>query len=313
MSNISPSRIGEDFPEDFRKAVDACETPDEVAALMRAAAIQVGVVRPDEMNPDILHEVTTPEPQRYAKVLNINGIKHTVEAETEAGLAEAELAVMRQIFGVAPPATEQQTQQTQPEEKPLELIYDPISRNYRDSKGRFVSDDVARNIIDRHEQEANQSYRELQLEQEIKTKLLRGEISLTQAMDQSGVVERAIDRRTQQSWADATARALEVGGPLEEWPGSPDGVLLERLGNRISELGLQDSSDKVSALAQAWQSLQEEDAEQSETDAMVEYQKALEACQSTADIADVQRRFFGNRTVHGMSPDELAARGFWGK
>ena len=316
MSDISKSKIlPENLPEDFTKAVNEITDYNELLAYMHAAedqvALQNGGVR-DALDPNIVIMPTVPAAPAggYVRTVGVGGKTYEFHGETDAE-AQAKLnEFIAQTLGQKP-VTEQQTQIQQ--EQPLELVYDPISRNYRDSKGRFVSDDVARNIIEGHEQEANESYRELQLEQEIKTKLLRGEISLTQAMDEAHIVEKAIDRREQQSWADATAAVLQEDGPLADWPGSPDGKLLDALGNKIQELGLDNASDRVAALAQAWEALKAdaEAAQQETTDA--EYQKELAQCTSRAEIDEVTRKYFAGRTKHGMDPNELAARGFWGQ
>lgn len=309
MSDVSPSKLDRHMTPEMIEAVNACTSAEEITALLHAAETEVGLRRPDALNPSLLLEVTEPVPQRYAKVLNINGIKHTVEADTEQGLGEAELAVMRQIFGGHEAG---QHEEPQPEQK-LELVYDPLAKAYRDSSGRFVSDQVARNIIEKHEQESRDDYRQTALEHDIKTKLLRGEISLTEAMDQSGVVDRALARQEQQSWATSVTAALAEGGPLEDWPGSPDGQLLEALGNKLAELHLENAPDKVSALAQAWNAMKAEAEQQTDADAQAAYEKELAACTSRAEIDQVTAKYFAGRTMHGQLPDTLASSGSWGR
>lgn len=304
MSDISKSHLERFMTPEMEAAVNACTSAEEITALLHAAEVEVGLRTPDPFNPSVLHEVAIEQPKAYTKTVEVGGQQHVIEAETAEGLAAAEVEFFRSVFG-------KQTQDPPQPEQKLELIFDPLAKAYRDSSGRFVSDQVARNIIEKHEQDANAAYRESALEKDLQMKLLRGEITLAQAMDQSGVVERAIDRRETQSWAEATAVALE--GPMADWPGSPDGKLLERLGNKIEELGLEGASDKVSALTTAWQALQQEDAEQADAEAQSAYEKELAACNSRAEVDAVTAKYFAGRTKHGMSPDDLANGNFWNR
>jgi hypothetical protein len=101
-------------------------------------------------------------------------------------------------------------------EQKLELIYDPLAKAYRDNSGRFVDQRTAQAIIERHEREASESYRDAATEAELRAKLLRGEISLTDALEQ--VEDKLLARREQRTWAEATAAALAEDGPLAMWP-----------------------------------------------------------------------------------------------
>ena len=301
MSTISPSESDARMTPELQAAFEAITDPNELRAYAQAVRDEIILQnggRRDEMDPSIIHLPTVPTAPvgDYVKSVTVGGETFEFRAETEAQALEAMTA-----FVAA------KAQASTVEEKPLELIYDPISRNYRDSKGRFVSDDVARNIIDRHEQEANEDYRAQALDAELRTKLLRGEISLREALAQ--VAPQVEATRLRQSWEESVQTFLSSDASVG-WEGGEANV--ERIGKKIDELGLVDTPDKVAAIAQAFAALQQEDAEKADADAMVAYTEALNNARSTSEIAEIQARFFGNRSVHGMSPDELAARGFWG-
>ncbi|MFZ0977888.1 MAG: hypothetical protein WAN23_00680 [Candidatus Acidiferrales bacterium] len=303
MSDISPSRIGEDFPEEFKKAVDACETPDEVAALMRAAAIQVGVVKPDALNPTVLHEVPVSQvaqPRSFAKTLVINGQKHVVEATTEQGLVDAELAYMREIFG-----------QTAEHDEPAKevftnVVYDPVSKRYRGPDGLFLTDEQARQMLAQTQTDGVEAARQADLELKFK----RGEISAAQYIEASGVIDTIANKRVEQSWAAATQEFLNSDFGAD-WAGGDANV--ERMGKMLKKMGLTESEDKVAALAAAYQAMQEEDAETDQQKVDADYAKELAACTSRAEIDEVTRRYFAGRTCNGMDPDTLASSGFWNR
>jgi hypothetical protein len=304
MSDISKSAIGEDFPEAFKAGLDECQTPEEVKAYMKAAYVQLGKAEPDAIDPNILHLVEPAglEPRPFVATVTVEGKKYEF---TGATAAEALNAMAAFVAGKAQQT--QQTQQREPENK-LELIFDPLAKAYRDSAGRFVDQKTAQAIIERHEQEANESYRDAATDADLRAKLLRGEISLIDAMAQ--IEDKVLSRREQRTWAEATEAALAENGPLSDWPGGQDH--LERIANKIDELGLQDAPDKVQALAQAWAAMQEEDAEAEQAKTDEEYAKELAACVSQQDVVRVTAKYFAGRTVHGLSPDELRERGFYG-
>ena len=82
------------------------------------------------MDPSIIHLPTVPTAPAgdYVKRVTVGGETFEFRAETEAQALEAMTAFV---------AAKAQASAVE-EQKPLELVYDPISRNYRDSKGRFV-------------------------------------------------------------------------------------------------------------------------------------------------------------------------------
>lgn len=302
MSQISKSAIGEDFPEAFRVGLDACTTPEEVKAYMRAAYVQLGAGVPDEIDPNIIHlaEPAGTEPRPFVATVTVDGKSYQF---TGASAAEAQEAMIAFTTGRV-----QQQQQQEPEKKPLELVYDPLAKAYRDSSGRFVSDQVAQNIIQRHEQEASQSYQDAALDAELRLKMARGEISLTDAFAQ--IEPKVQARREQRSWAAATEQFL-ASDRGSDWIGDDgSGKNLERIGNKLAELGLADKPS-VESLAAAWESMKQEDAEAAQATIDEQYQKELAACTSRTEIDAVTAKYFQGRTLHSMGPDELRERGFW--
>src|ERR1700722_233408 len=100
----------------------------EIQEAMRRFALEQRLVEPDPFDHSILHEVERPNiPTNtpHVRVLEVNGKKITLQADSEDALTKLELAKMREIFGAQPAAVQ--------EEQP------------RDESGRFAvrTDDPA--------------------------------------------------------------------------------------------------------------------------------------------------------------------------
>src|ERR1700682_1356904 len=107
MSDISPSAIKTD--RSIEEAISKATSQAEVQQILRDAAVNQGVVRPDIYDPNVLLEVAPgPAARGYAKTVIINGLKHILEGSTEAELLQAENALYRQTMQ---PATTQQIEQ----------------------------------------------------------------------------------------------------------------------------------------------------------------------------------------------------------
>ena len=261
MSDISPSKLEKHMTPEMEAAIAACDSAEEITALLHATEAQLGFRKADALNPSLLLEVTEPVAQRETAYIEVGGQKKWYEWDTadgDAGKTAAQLESMREIFGEGQ-QQQQQTQKQQTTEKEYWIAQDPTTGKFRDSFGRWVPDD----LVKRYYAERNQSAIEASQEADLKMRLMRGEISLTDALEQ--VENKVLARREQRSWAESTE--LFLNSPAGEmWPGGE--ANLERLGNKLAELGLT-GAPSVESLAAAWQSMQEEDAavEQQKADA----------------------------------------------
>jgi hypothetical protein len=216
-------------------------TEDIKAYLASVAAGEQGtapIVQRDRYSPDVLIELPAGDPARakaYGKTLNLNGQKIIIEAESETALLAKENQVMRDFFAGQPAVT-------QPDDEPAR---DPAT-------GRFVEPTRV------HDPAAKV---------ELELKFKRGEISAAEYLNQSGAIEEYLEStgvpiqqlRSQaftQSWADATTEFLNgsVGG---SWPGGRENM--ETLARVCEEQNLVDATDKVAALAQAYQYMVDND------------------------------------------------------
>jgi hypothetical protein len=304
MSDSSPSRLGENVDAALAEKIASAKSSYEITEILHNAAIARGLVTRD-IDPLILNEVNVPVPKSYAKTLNINGIKHVVEAATEEGLQQAELSLMREIFGGQ---SQEQRHEQQQEQQPKfsNVVYDPIAGRYRNGDGQFLSDEVAAQLIQQIQRDTSDLTRQSELEMKFK----RGEIDSATYIRESGVLDQVLDQREQQSWADATGEFLNSDYG-QNWMGGEAGVTV--MSRKLEELGLTEASDKFSALVTAWQAIQSEQAEIEQEKTDEAYKLALSACTTHEQIDAVTARFFQGRTAHSMSPDELREHGFWGK
>jgi hypothetical protein len=101
---------------------------------------------------------------------------------------------MRGIVGGQP-----QQRQELPAER-LELVFDPVSGHYRNGQGQFVSDDAANAYLRQIQAGAVDAYHR----QDLQLKLMRGEIGMEEFVEKSGVLEKVLDKKITESWAEAS-------------------------------------------------------------------------------------------------------------
>jgi hypothetical protein len=197
--------------------------PDAMTEYFRNLAVEQGLGQRDHFNPDILIPMDHAQPTRFAKAVTIGGQKHILEANSEAELDTAEVALYRSLFG--------SEAATQP----------------RDSQGRFMpAEDAAHDA-------------------ELKLRLTRGEIDITQFMAESREATRYLDgyarehlgidpakvrdQKFVRDWEGAVKTWLETDGADYQGGEANKKVLTDIL----AENNLQDAEDKIGALNAAYQ------------------------------------------------------------
>ena len=278
MSGLTPESSAIKMTPDLEQAVSEAPSASAISAILRQAAIDQHLVAPDN-DPYILNEVAPgTHPRAYAKVLVINGVKHTIEAETEEGLVKAELEEMKKIFNDSASANDQQAPR-------------------RDlATGQFVSKTAK-------EQQEAEIVRRAELDSAYRT----GQITLADYVKQSGIVDEVIAERQQyaqqenaeletygQTWQEASAEFLQKS----DWPGTEENV--RRLQNAIVELGLVDKPS-VESLRAAYQHLIDTD-NLAENPELTLQQKITEATSP-----EQLRAILG---YHGESRED--GRNYWG-
>jgi hypothetical protein len=240
MSDISKS-ILEDNAEFNEKAKDM--SPEQIKELARELLTRpnAGFAR-DIFSPDVLVP-TQAEPQNYAITVTIRGRKHIVEGRTPEELRENQIALMeRELNGESQQSTEQP----------------------RNERGQFVSAD-AQAEPDAAEQQAQADADAAQAanDAELRLKMMRGEISATQYLEQSGALDDWYAKKVQQEaevrneingWNAAVSRWLEGS----DWPGgSENEATMKDILQQNPEL--LDYPDKTKALDEVYLYMREND------------------------------------------------------
>ena|SRR5579862_74312 len=201
---------------DLEAAISRATSVQEITTLMHEAALAQGLVRQDN-DPSIFIPVAQPA---HSKVLRINGVEHTIHADTEDGLVTQELLKMRELFGTTVAALQT-----------------------RDSAGRFVSQQ-AQADADRAEEELEEQDPAVRAQAELVRKALEA-----QGIDVDELRKFTASKQGEkfaQSWAEA-GETYRTNHP--DWPG---GIQNQKIiGNILIENHLDDADDKVAAISQA--------------------------------------------------------------
>jgi hypothetical protein len=235
--NDSAIKVDADLNEKIANA-----SPEEIKEILKNSAVGQGLVERDYYDNSILLPVeqraNAALPKKFAVTVELPDGKRIVEADTEADAQRLAVEAYRQ----AAAQHQQQTQTPQPQS--------------RDEQGRFTSSELDPAV---------------RVETELKFK--RGEISVEDYLEQTGAVDsylskkgisvdalrntvdQAQSQQFTQSWENATQEFLSSPSGAD-WPGGQDN--LQRIGEKMIELGLVEAQDKVAALAQAYVALKSE-------------------------------------------------------
>ena len=186
--------------------VNALVTADEIKSYLASVAAgeqgSAPIVMRDRYSPDVLIPLPTGDPRRakaYAKILVINGQKHTIEAATEQELLVAENELMCRTFEG-------------------QLAVNNDGAQPRDENGRFTR-------IDDGDPSAKV---------ELELKFKRGEIGADEFLARSGAIDRYLEdtgvpveeMRQQaftQKWAKATESFFHFQNSVSPRPNHPSG------------------------------------------------------------------------------------------
>jgi hypothetical protein len=111
-----------------------------------------------------------------------------------------------------------------------------------------------------------------------------GQISLTDLISQSGVVEEIQNRQIEQSWAQATQEFLRSPEAMD-YPGTPE--VREWLGQWINEHDLLDTTDRLGALKQAYTALKQANADSDRANQEEAFRKTVNAETDPRKIRDM--------------------------
>jgi hypothetical protein len=241
MSDISPSKITTDA--EFERTI-ANASFEEIKSLMAARAIQQGLVKRDQYDPNVLIP-TEPgtAPQKFARAVTINGMKHIIESDSELGLEKAVGDLFRAELQPAASATQQ-------------------TEVARDDRVRFTSE------------QGRLDEAELVRQSDLELRWKRGEISSDVYLTESGALDRALQaqgidpnalrevsgKKFEQSWADAT-ELFKARHP--DWIGGNENRDL--IGQILVDNRLVDSEDKLAALESAYNHARDNNLLETET------------------------------------------------
>jgi hypothetical protein len=263
-------------PENSAIRVDAAleekllgATHEEIKELLKDSAVnQRLAVR--EWDSSILTPTTLAgtAPKQVGKVVVLNGVKHSLIADDEAGLLAAENALYRQ--------TMQPTATVEPAVQP------------RNERGQFVTAEDA----------ANKAELELQFK--------RGDISASDYLQRSGAISDFLEQqgvplenlkeavaekqseRFTQSWAQATEEFLH-SPEGSDWIGGEANKNI--LGTLITENALIDQPS-AATLAKIWNHMKENNLAVENADTT--YQRELSEARSAEEINAVNHKYFGS-------------------
>jgi hypothetical protein len=271
MSDISPSSIRTDAQ--LEKALKEASTSEEMKVILAEAAVSQGLVRRDIYDPSVLIPTGLPQPRRFAKSIEVGGVKKFFEGDSEIEVERDIAEFFRQQLKAT--TTETRTELT------------------RDERGRFTADQgkASENVVDKVE---------------LELMFKRGEISAADYLEQSGAIERHLEsrgisvddlkasvqekqaERYAQSWESATQEFLNSPEGAS-WPGGQEN--LKTVGELIQQMDAENAEDKLEALTQAFRYMRENNlvAENPELTARTKLSEA----QSVEEIRQIASSMFG--------------------
>jgi hypothetical protein len=212
-------------PENSRIKVDAAleeqihdaTNVEQLKAILREQALAQHLYVPDQLNSSVLHEVDPGTPHRFAKTVEIGGIKKTFEGDSELEVEREYGAFLKETFSQPVETTEQA----------------------RNEHGQFVAEQAK---LD----EAAQL--EILRRNEIELKFKRGEIDSSTMLRETGAIEQYLNdqgidmaalqdasaNKLRQSWEAATEefQQTEEG---RRWPGGQSNF--RKLGEVLISMG----------------------------------------------------------------------------
>jgi hypothetical protein len=214
---------------DLEKAIASASSVSEIQTLLHEAARAQKLIEPDPFDRDgqdwfSHHAVETPQPKGFAKTVTLDGKKHILQSDTEDGLVQEEIRLMRDLFA----GRQAETQQ-------------------RDSAGRFIAQPPTQEEMDA------EAARVAALNVDPAAAALAP--SVTAALQAAGIDVAALRELTQtkqneayiNAWAGA---ATAFGEAHPEYPASEANKNI--LARFISENNLLDAEDKEGALEAAY-------------------------------------------------------------
>jgi hypothetical protein len=193
---------------------------EQMKVILREEALRTNLIVPDAINSSVLHEVDVAAPRRFAKTVEIGGIKKTFEGDSELEVEREYGAFLKETFS-----------------QPVDTTEQP-----RNERGQFVAEQAK---LD----EAAQA--ELLRRSEIELRFKRGEIDSATMLRETGAIKQYLNdqgidmaalqdasaSKLRQSWEAATEefQQTEEG---RRWPGGQSNF--KTLGEVLISMGAAD-------------------------------------------------------------------------
>jgi hypothetical protein len=220
--NDSRIKVTKSLEDEIHEATNV----EQLKEILKAEALRTNLIVQDTMNRSVVHEVEPGTPHRFAKTIDVGGIKKTFEADSELDLEREVNEFFKETF--SQPATEAQTEQP------------------RNERGQFTADQAKSNEAD--------AIRKAELELAFK----RGDLSASDYLEKSGAIdafmtERGIDLQSLQevsltslerAWSNATA---EFRSAHPEWDDFASGDSLRKIGETLVGMGCAEKIEYASA------------------------------------------------------------------
>lgn len=273
MCAWSPKDSRIQMSADLEKRINEAQSAEAITEILRDAMCDQGLIKVDEINHSVWHEVQQPQPTALARVVTINGKKYSIEGKDELELEKATGELYRQVFAAAPPT--QQTQQTQQTRDP--------------QTGKFVSpqeptstvDDATRLAAEAAARATEQHLASLGIDVE--------------------AVRELSDKKFEDKWVTATEQFRQKH---PEWQGGEENKVT--LGELIAENDLIDTADPLAAMEQAYQHMQEHDLIVESPE--MTYANEIAAATDQTQIDEINARFFPNTRVGAQASGMFGRR-----
>jgi hypothetical protein len=280
------------FPKDSRiketaalkDAISKAGSTLEIQALLHQAEFEQKLIERDPFdngsNPDYYaaHPVETPQ-ATFSRQFTVNGVAHTITADSAEGLVAAELAEMKNIFSAAPAAAAQP----------------------RTADGRFSAEDKQRLAVLEAQAVLDAADPINKVEQDIVERALRA-----RGIDPDALAEFSAKKKSEdfmQSWADAGA---EFTRQTPDWIGGEENK--NTLARIVASNNLQDAADKVAVLQAAYEFGLKEGMFTATPEQLLA--ERLSNAQSSSEIAEILGK--NEREMNAAAHSQVNRGGFWG-
>jgi hypothetical protein len=185
------------------------ESPELISHFLHQREIRDGYRVADPMNSDVLHEVDRSQMAQVSASIKVNGKQYDFVGNSQADIDAQQAAILRNVFQSSEPAR-------------LTTTNDSVART---ADGRFA----------RQEQEPSRTQGLDDITNNLVLKSLQDSLGISPDELQASVAQIQHTKKEIGSWEQAT---IEFKNQHPDWRGGEH--IVEAIGNKIAELGLQD-------------------------------------------------------------------------